>query len=179
MSGAEDDVDAALLALGGCTAEEHARLREKLKRDRDFGDQVENWEMLLAPLASFVPEVAAPDGLLGRIESRLTARQRLEALSRTLRANEGEWIRVSPGLRLKLLNNQPDRRTVLLDVEPGACYAAHEHLGDEEIYMISGDLTIGDVELGAGDYHFSPKGSRHPDATSRAGCRCIVSVAAG
>jgi len=174
----EDDIAAALFAPGACNMDELASLRERLTHDSAFVSLVESWEMLLGPLASFVPEARLPRDLLGKIEARLDGRQRLEALSRTLSANEGEWIRFSAGVRIRILENQSDRRTILLDVEPGAQYAAHDHAGDEEIFMISGDLVIGDLELAAGDYHVSPKGSSHPAATSRKGCRCIVAMAA-
>jgi quercetin dioxygenase-like cupin family protein len=53
---------------------------------------------------------------------------------------------------------------------------AHVHDHDEEIYMISGDLTIDGEELGPGDFHFIPKGSRHPGETTRQGCRCIITT---
>jgi hypothetical protein len=42
--------------------------------------------------------------------------------------------------------------------------------------MISGDLTIDGEELGPGDFHFIPKGSRHPGETTRQGCRCIITT---
>ena len=41
---------------------------------------------------------------------------------------------------------------------------ADEHGEDEEIYMISGDLSTPDETLVAGDYHRSRKGTRHADA---------------
>lgn len=179
MTEADDDMDAALWAAGGLTEAERAALRERLKGDADFAAKAQAWEEMLAPLSAFAPSVAPPDGLLQKIEGRIEARARLEMLSRTLRASEGDWIKVAPGVRIKLLSHRPDegRQTVLLDVEPGALYPAHAHEQDEEIYMISGDLTIGAETLGPGDFHVSPKGSRHAAATSRAGCRCLVTMA--
>lgn len=182
MSGDDDlhdDIDAALWAAGALTAAEHEAVRERLKRDAAFAAKAHEWEEALAPLAALTTPVAAPEGLLEKIEARIDARARFESLSRTLRAQEGEWIRPSPGMRVKILHRNLDigRQTLLLDIEPGAVYPAHAHEQDEEIYMISGDLTIGAEELGPGDFHVSPKGSRHPAATTRAGCRCLVSMA--
>jgi len=175
----EDEIDAALWAAGALSAPEYAALKERVKRDPKLAEKGREWEEALAPLAALAPNVAPPAGLFEKIEARLDSRLRLEALSRTLRADSGDWITVSPGMRVKLLrqNVELGRQTVLLDIEPGAVYPAHAHEQDEEIYMISGDLTIGAEELGPGDFHVSPKGSRHPSATTRAGCRCIVSMA--
>ncbi len=175
----DDDIDAALWAAGALTAPEHAALKDRLKRDPELAAKAREWEDALAPLAALAPNVAAPAGLFEKIEARLDSRLRLETLSRTLRADTGDWIKVSPGMRVKLLhrNVEMGRQTVLLDIEPGAVYPAHAHEQDEEIFMISGDLAIGAEELGPGDFHVSPKGSRHPPATTRAGCRCIVSMA--
>lgn len=175
----EDEIDAALWAAGALAAEEHAALKERLKRDPLLAAKAREWEEALAPLAALAPNAAPPDGLFEKIEARLDSRLRLETLSRTLRADSGDWIKVAPGMRVKLLHRNVElgRQTVLLDIEPGAVYPAHAHEQDEEIYMISGDLTIGAQELGPGDFHVSQKGSRHPPATTRAGCRCIVSMA--
>jgi hypothetical protein len=50
------------------------------------------------------------------------------------------------------------------------------HESDEEIYVISGDITIDGDELGPGDYHFSPKLSDHPAESTRAGCTCVITM---
>jgi quercetin dioxygenase-like cupin family protein len=37
----------------------------------------------------------------------------------------------------------------------------HSHPGGEELYVISGRLRVGDIELSAGDYLFTPPGAAH------------------
>jgi anti-sigma factor ChrR (cupin superfamily) len=179
MSRAEDDMDAALFVAGALTAAEHAAALERMTRDPAFAAQVRQWEAALAPLAGLAPAAPAPAGAFEKIEERLDARLRLQQVSRTLRAEDGDWITVSPGMRVKILHRNMElrRQTVLLDIEPGAVYPAHDHPQDEEIYMISGDLSIGGEELKPGDFHVSPAGSRHSASTTRAGCRCIVALA--
>jgi anti-sigma factor ChrR (cupin superfamily) len=179
MSEAEHDMDAALFAAGALTAAEHAAALERMKRDSVFAAQVREWEAALSPLAALAPAEPAPAGMFDKIEDRIDTRRRLELVSRSLRADEGDWVKVSPGIRVKILhrNTALRRQTVLFDIDPGAVYPAHDHPQDEEIYMISGDLTIGGDELKPGDFHVSPAGSRHPASTTRSGCRCIVSLA--
>jgi quercetin dioxygenase-like cupin family protein len=180
MSDFSGGMEAALLAAGALTAHEQEALRKRLKTDPRLAAEVREWEDALAPLALLAPPEAAPEDLLARIEARLHAGGTFDALSRVLREGQGKWITASPGMRVKLLHRMPEirRQTVLLDIDPGASYPGHAHEQDEEIYIISGDLVIGSVVLGPGDFHVSPKGSRHPAATSRGGCRCIVALSA-
>jgi hypothetical protein len=176
MSDPDGGAEAALFAAGALTAEEHERLRERLTTDPRFEGEVREWEDLLAPLGLYAPPQLPPEDLLAKIEARLDEGGKFEALSRTLNEGQREWITVSPGMRVKLLHRMLEigRQTVLLDIDRGAAYPGHAHEQDEEIFVISGDLVIGTEVLGPGDYQVSPKGSRHPPATSRGGCRCLV-----
>ncbi len=176
MSADEDDIDAALYAAGGLTPVERDAAEARMKRDPAFAAAAGEWESFLAPLAGFAPPLSPGDHVLERLEARLDARARLEALSRTLDAPQAAWIGLYPGVRMQTLRpaDALGRATVLLEFEPGAVFPAHAHVQDEEIYMIRGELTMGHVELGAGDYHVSPKGGGHPPSTTATGCLCIV-----
>lgn len=179
MSDSDDDIDAALWAAGALTAEEAAALTERAKRDPAFAAKAREWEEALSPLAAAAGETPPSAGLLDKIETRIDQRARFEAMSRTLRADEGEWIALAPGVRCKELERFPalGRWTILVEAEPGARFPPHEHSDDEELYMISGDLSIGEEELEPGDFRFSRKGSVHREHRTRNGCRCIVSQA--
>jgi mannose-6-phosphate isomerase-like protein (cupin superfamily) len=171
-----DEIDAALFAAGALSHEETELLKARQKRDPSLAALTREWEDALAPLAQHAGEIAPPPGLFDKIEARIDAREKLDSMSRTLRANEGEWIALGPGVRVKELHRNValNRWTILVDAEPGAVFPEHEHAQDEEIFIISGDLAFGDVELGPGDFYFSPKGSLHPAHRTRAGCRCII-----
>ncbi|MBM3625109.1 MAG: cupin domain-containing protein, partial [Alphaproteobacteria bacterium] len=171
-----DEIDAALFAAGALSREETEIVKARQKRDPILAARAREWEEALAPLAIYAGDVAPPPDLFEKIDARIDAREKLETMSRTLRANEGEWIALGPGVRVKELHRNVvlNRWTILVDAEPGAVFPEHEHAQDEEIFMISGDLAFGDVELGPGDFHFSPKGSLHAAHRTRAGCRCII-----
>jgi anti-sigma factor ChrR (cupin superfamily) len=62
-------------------------------------------------------------------------------------------------------------------LQPGAEYIEHGHAQDEEIYMIEGDLIIGDLVLGPGDFHIAHAGRHHPVHRTKTGCICIISQA--
>ena len=178
MTEPSDELDAALWAAGALTAAEHEALRERMKTDRVFAQKADEWEQALSPLAQNLVPLTPPDGLMDKIEARLAERIYSATLGRILRADEGEWLDMGPGLRYKILhrNHEQQRQTILLEAAPGAIHPAHIHDFDEEIYVISGDLTIDGVELGPGDFRFSPKGSDHPAEITRQGCRCLITA---
>jgi ChrR Cupin-like domain len=76
-----------------------------------------------------------------------------------------------PGVEISIFYTDPiSRRTSgILKASPGMKYPLHRHGGVEEIYMISGDLIIGNENYGAGDYIRSHPGSAHYPQ-SRNGC---------
>jgi hypothetical protein len=168
------DLMAALYALGVADPLDYAEATRRAEVDPDFAAIVEEWERRLAPLADLTGERPPPDRLFARIEARIEAGAR--AGHRIIRSGEGRWRDVAQGIRMKVLSvdRVRQRQTVLLDVQPGAVLEGHDHGDEEEIFMVSGDLVVGEIVLYAGDYHHSEKGSRHPPTTSRSGCRCLV-----
>jgi len=82
----------------------------------------------------------------------------------TLRQNEGDWIQVSPTIRMKKLVFDPNDNvlTVLLDMAPGAEFPEHTNTADEECFVLEGAIKFGDHVVNAGDFHFMSKGNLHP-----------------
>jgi anti-sigma factor ChrR (cupin superfamily) len=80
-----------------------------------------------------------------------------------------------PGVRVARLHRDPVRREVsaLLRAEAGVCYPMHCHASFEEIYLLEGDLIIGEQVYRAGDYIRSEQGSLHSPST-RTGCMFFV-----
>ncbi len=59
---------------------------------------------------------------------------------------------------------------------PGATTTAHVHMGDEEFYIIEGDLTDNDgTEYKPGDLVYMKKGTEH-NSTTRNGCTMVVYI---
>ena len=172
MSGSDEDIDAALFAAGALTGAEHAALRARMEADPALARRVADWEQALAPIAGHLAPLAPPDTLLDRIDARLDAAGR----GHVIRAAEGQWIEVVPGIRVKMLHEDTAarRRTMLLAADPGAVNPPHTHDADEVLVMLSGDLTIDGNLLGPGDCYFSPALCRHPMETTRDGCTCVI-----
>lgn len=92
----------------------------------------------------------------------------------TLRADEGEWRDIAPGVQTKFLWRGADAQSMLLRLHPGARVAAHAHPVDEECLMLDGEAFFGDTLLRAGDYQLAPAGTQHSDVMSDVGALLYV-----
>jgi quercetin dioxygenase-like cupin family protein len=178
MSRMNDQEAAALYALGSLDGTEREMLRARVVEDKAFSALVSGWDNRLAPLLPD-EESTLPDGLLAKIESVIDAAGFELPGTVTKRACEGEWTQVYPGLNIKVLNKieQLNRQTIMVRLDAGCEFHSHEHSQDEEIYMISGDLIIGELTLGPGDFHVARMGRKHPLHRTKTGCVCIISQA--
>ena len=97
-----------------------------------------------------------------------------------MRANEGRWEPLCPGVERKMLwhDREKGRITFLIRAQPGAEFPSHQHDDDEEAYLLSGDLAFDDLVLGAGDYHLARPGVHHPVARTKGGCMLLMTAAA-
>lgn len=173
-----DKQRAADLVLGLLDPEDHGAARIRAIEDNEFGAEVCAWEERLAPLALGESTPPPPD-VLARAETVIERTGQFLPGSVTLRAGDGEWLQAGPGLKVKILNriSALNRQTIMVDLAAGGEYPAHEHGQDEEIYMIAGDLLIGELTLLPGDFHIVKAGRRHPVHRTRSGCVCIISQA--
>ena len=95
-----------------------------------------------------------------------------------IRANEGSWIEAEPGIFAKILNMDAERGriTALVRMAPGSRYAAHRHLGTEEVLVLEGSCYCGGRLLRKGDYHRAEVGSVHVDVRSDEGSLMLISA---
>lgn len=162
----DDDIDAAEYVLGTLEAEARRAFELRLQRDEPLRALVHAWERRLAPLAEG-PAIAPPAGLKARLDAAIDVLQAFP----TIRADEGTWRTLLPGVERKLLHVDREKgyRSFLLRFAPGSMLPAHDHADDEECVMIEGEVFVGDVALTAGDWQIAPKGRTHPTFTSRRG----------
>ncbi|MDX2115630.1 MAG: cupin domain-containing protein [Planctomycetota bacterium] len=81
-----------------------------------------------------------------------------------------------PGVRgcTLLADRKANRRTILLNMAPGSHIPDHVHGGIEEVMVLEGDLSIGDINLNARDYFCARPGSRHGEPRTTGGCIALV-----
>jgi len=175
----ETDIDAiaaeyvlGLIGGGSCAAVE-----ARLKSEPALAGAVAYWRRRLQPLDGAAPPLAPAPGSWARLKARI-AEERAEAARTpvTVRREEGSWEQRGPGVEVKLLNVDAasGARSFLLRLAPGAEYQEHGHLLDEECYMVSGEATVGELHLEAGDYHLIPRQLRHGRTYSKAGALVFV-----
>ncbi|MGQ0677819.1 MAG: cupin domain-containing protein [Rhodospirillales bacterium] len=175
MNDADDlDLQAGEYVLGTLSGEERARFAQRMAANPALRKMVQAWERRLGPMAERLPPVEPASGSFATIERRLDAEQ--DANSRTIRADVGEWLEVAPGVTMKRLHQDNDDavKSVLLRLLPGASLPPHDHPHSEECLVIEGEITIGDLHLGAGDFHVAYPGSPHDAIRSRRGALLYV-----
>ena len=87
----------------------------------------------------------------------------------TMRA---EWQPTStPGVTFQSLRYDRETKAgaVLIKMDPGTSYPAHEHTKGEDVFIVEGELIVGKDRFLKGAYLYSPPGSVHAPRTET-GC---------
>ncbi len=161
----------ALDALGILSDDEQAELR-RLAASADSAtlDDANLYREAVAQLAESLDAVVPPPDV------KLKVLGAVSLSGHTVRADEGKWTNIAPGVRLKKLSSDRARNTVmvLMEMQPGAAVPPHEHKHAEDSYIIRGSARLGDLVLFAGDYHHVEAGSRHESIVSDDGCLALL-----
>jgi anti-sigma factor ChrR (cupin superfamily) len=169
---------AALHALGALSAEEAREFEAHL----DDGCRVCAAERdAFAAVAAALALAPSPISPGPQARSRLLEEARAGRAARPagfhfMRAQEGAWVELAPGILRKQLAGRPGEppATYLVRLAPGAIVDAHTHGGVEHCYVLSGDLLVAGEHLVAGDYHEAPAASVHRNLRSEAGCLLLI-----
>ena len=96
--------------------------------------------------------------------------------SRTVRACEGAWLPLAPGVTLKLLREDAAARrmTAFIRLLPGSSLESHGHEQPEECLVIEGEILIGEHRVRAGDLHLARAGTVHDTIRSPRGALLLV-----
>lgn len=170
---------ASLYALDVLDEEERRLVEAELAQFPELAEELAGLESTVAALAHSAPPLEMNTNLKDRLFQTLD----LELPEATVepsplpmffeaRSQEMDWYPFrAPGIFVKIFyQNEATREVVgMLKAEAGARYPLHRHADTEEIYMLEGDLSFGDVVYGAGDYLRSHPGSEHAP-TTRDGC---------
>src|SRR5262245_9537451 len=163
--------DAAEYVLGLLGTEARSAFAQRLKSDEALRAQVEYWESMFSglPVAEAEPP---PSGLFEKILDRIEGEGADLPGTVTKRAGTANWFEISPGIKGRLLHvdRAQNRQHLLIRMAPGASYRSHAHDADEHTLVIEGDLSFGDLNLKAGDFHVATPSSSHPPGRTVNGC---------
>ena len=183
---------ASLYVLGALTGAEHDAFGAELRASvelREFVFTLQQTTLLVAMATPFVrPSRELKDKVLRRIEAAGPGSQPaiqpagLEVASlaglRFLCADDtAGWKQLAvPGAWIKLLSIERERGYAVLlgKLEPGVRYPAHTNAGPEDLYVLTGDLHVGDRTMRAGDFHHADAGSLHGENYSVEGCTLLA-----
>lgn len=164
----------AVGAVPSAKADEYAiHLTECAHCEREF----DSLRVLAANLAAWPKEVLQPSASLwDRLSARLPRQQEVPPLPAADLPGEVLWEEVSPGISCSILAADfvTDRVSMLVRLQPGVDYPAHEHADLEELHLLEGELWINDRKLLAGDYSRAEAGSADHRVWSETGCTCVL-----
>ena len=144
--------------------------------------KVPDIESLAAEDESLLAGAVKPARLGGeqreRMRSRILRRVREPAPERTytVRADEGEWLRISPTSEIKVVRRdwENNNQSILMRLAAGAEIPAHSHTQEEECVVLEGEVMIGEHTFRAGDVHVALPGATHSDLRTRTGCLLYI-----
>jgi quercetin dioxygenase-like cupin family protein len=187
MSSEKQQEQASLYVAGALTAQEQSRFERELRRKPDLRELVRSLQRAAEGLALALPACVPPRELREKVLRTVEARSELKTQNPKLKTESGfafhgaddtrGWKELPVrGAWIKLLSLDRERgHAVLLGrLEAGVRYPAHRHAGFEDLYLLSGDLHIGDRALGPGDFHHSDAGTAHGVNHSVAGCTLLA-----
>jgi hypothetical protein len=180
---------APLYALDMVTSEERLWVEQQLQDCPELEAEILGYQIAAAAIPYSAPPEPLSDNLKAQLWERLDLSEsepdlpldlpepEVEIPSTvpaflTVRSQELRWRSQGiPGVTVAKLHTDRVLRQIvgLLRAEPGTYYPHHRHTSVEEIYMLSGDLVIGDQVYGVGDYIRSYPDSTHTPYT-HSGC---------
>lgn len=176
---------ASLYALGALNDAEARRFEHELRGNAELAELARDLQRtadLLAASRPLTPRLALKQKILGRINAPANAPAKPPpgpppGLSFVETAAQQDWKPLPiPGAYIKLLSLEAERGYAILlgKLDAGVRYPAHVNAGPEDIFILTGDLVVGDRRLVAGDFHHAAKGSQHEVNYSVAGCTLIA-----
>jgi hypothetical protein len=165
---------APLYVLDQLSDPERLWVEQQIVEYPELGEELAEYERAVSTLPYTLPSVVIADNLKGRLFEKLELNLPEKSPERavpqspesflTIRAQDIKWQpHPVPGVEVSIFYTDPVSHRVsgLLKAEPGMQYPLHRHAAVEEIYMISGDLVVGEQVYGAGDYIRSHPSSVH------------------
>lgn len=173
---------AAFHALGALTPSEEEKLAQIISEDESAAALVDEYREAAELLTLSLEAVAPPPEVLHSLLRRI-AREEAEEVPplsepelHVVAADEG-WHDFSiEGIRVKRLtpNGNDGPVSVLITVQPGARYPAHDHIGPEQCLVVSGSFESGGNHRRAGDFILAPAGSADQEIYCQEGATLLV-----
>jgi anti-sigma factor ChrR (cupin superfamily) len=173
-------LEAALYVLGVLTAEKAGAFELRLRSGCSFcSAQASQYALVAEHLSMCVTPVEPRPELRQRLLDRIQPRDQAPAPSEHMtivRGKDTPWVKMPfPGVEMRFLIGDT---TVIVRMQPGAVFPAHDHPHAEQCYVLEGSITDSDgVTLHAGDFVKMSGGIKHDPLRSETGCTLFVTYA--
>lgn len=177
---------APLYALDVLSQQEKEWVEQQVAINPNLAEELAVYEAAVTAL----PYEAAPMPMVGDLKERLFERLKLappdlDSLPEpdlqpflAVRSQDLNWQpHLIPGVEVAIVHTDEvtRERVGFLRAEPGVRYPYHRHAATEELFMLEGDLVIGDEVFRPGDYIRSLSGTAHAPYTHY-GCKFFFRV---
>jgi hypothetical protein len=170
---------APLYALGMLSQEEQIWVEQQLVEFPELVAELVAHQSAITSIPYSAPALPVAADLKDRLFDRLgldpphsEIPARTPAPYFAVRSEALDWqTHRTPGVAIAIVHRDESTRELVgfLRAEAGVRYPFHHHAKSEELFMLEGDLVIGNEVYGAGDYIRSSPGSSHAPYTN-GGC---------
>jgi quercetin dioxygenase-like cupin family protein len=144
----------------------------------DCRQEIETLRPIVRSFVGWSTDVLRPaESLWGRLAKRIASEADTPPFVPPLEApTKPDWEQAAPGIHVKVLarNAEIDSVSMLVRLDPGTDYPAHQHAGTEELHLLHGILKVDDRTLYPGDFIHSEPGSVDHRVWSETGCTCFL-----
>jgi anti-sigma factor ChrR (cupin superfamily) len=128
----------------------------------------------LAALSAAIAPAELPPERVAALRARVMTG--VAGSTRVLRAADGEWKQLLPGVTIKTLHvdREHGTQTSLWRLAAGARIPPHPHTKDEECLVLEGSITHDGVLYQQGDFLFTRPGLRHKDFIAPEGALLMI-----
>ena len=165
---------AARYVLGLVSRRERIGLEHAMETNDALLADVGLWQDRFQALADRVDPIEPSPGVFEAIIASVNSEP--QPGSTTVRADDGEWIRLLDGVYKKslLIDREEGTESFLLRLDPGASCPAHSHTKTEECLVMEGEVIIGQTRFGVGDYHAVPADIGHLTISTQTGTTMFI-----
>jgi quercetin dioxygenase-like cupin family protein len=167
-----------LFALQALSPREMASVEAQILSCEDCQREIETLRPIVRSFVGWSTDVLRPgDSLWERLSKRIAEEADTQPFVPPLQATaKPEWEEAAPGIYVKILarNAEINSVSMLVRLDPGTDYPAHQHAGIEELHLLHGVLKVDDRTLYPGDFIHAEAGSVDHRVWSETGCTCFL-----
>src|SRR6201987_1348676 len=152
-----------LFALQALSPREMASVEAQILSCEDCQREIETLRPIVGSFVGWSTDVLRPsDSLWGRLAKRIAREADTRPYVPPLEASaKPEWEEAAPGIHVKILarNAEIDSVSMLVRLDPGTDYPAHQHAGIEELHLLHGVLKVDERRLYPADFFHAGAGT--------------------